>query len=230
MLCAGHLNCARGFQRDHATARAGSRRRLSSSSSRRRRGARCVGGRGCTDDVTDRWLCVEKGTTGRGAAVEAAVRAGRRRRDCPARIDAPGHGAAATSRHPVRSRSNILPAVFVPAGAVSAFKNACVLRTGRPPSLNLRGTCTHNIRRSRYFGLKGSEFVHGPGSLDSIPRFLDDLRKLSAAERQTVLKVHLLVSKVTPAEQSRAARVFARYARDAHTDCVRACVRACVRG
>jgi hypothetical protein len=72
--------------------------------------------------------------------------------------------------------------------------------------------------------------VHGPGSLDSIPRFLDDLRKLSAAERQTVLKVHLLVSKVTPAEQSRAARVFARYARDAHTDCVRACVRACVRG
>jgi hypothetical protein len=45
-------------------------------------------------------------------------------------------------------------------------------------------------------GLKGSSFVQQPGSLDSTPRFLNDLRQreggLTPAERQTVLRIHLL--------------------------------------
>ena len=44
----------------------------------------------------------------------------------------------------------------------------------------------------RYFGLKGSAEMQEPGSLDSIPRFLSDLRKLPPEEQATVLSVHLL--------------------------------------
>ena len=44
----------------------------------------------------------------------------------------------------------------------------------------------------QYFGLKGSAEMQEPGSLDSIPRFLSDLRKLPPEEQATVLSVHLL--------------------------------------
>ena len=74
---------------------------------------------------------------------------------------------------------------------VRAVGVAIVLKGSMHPAMEL--LLRHAIQ---YFGLKGSELVHGPGSLDSIPRFLDDLRSLTPRERKTVLKVHLLAAVV----------------------------------
>ena len=74
---------------------------------------------------------------------------------------------------------------------VRAVGVAIVLKGSMHPAMEL--LLRHAIQ---YFGLKGSEQVHGPGSLDSIPRFLDDMRKLTPRERKTVLKVHLLAETI----------------------------------
>ena len=71
--------------------------------------------------------------------------------------------------------------------AIRAVGVAIVLKGSMHPAMEL--LLRHAIQ---YFGLKGSAEMQEPGSLDSIPRFLSDLRKLPPEEQATVLSVHLL--------------------------------------